>query len=1184
MTMKRMLSKLLVTAAGVSLIAGSLSPVTTSANTILNSNEKRIVATQSTLKQQDESYISEQNLIIKYTKPLTGAEHRKAGGTVIKNIPSLSYSIVTVKNKKNLQKAIAAYQKIGHVKSVTPSIQYRTFAVSDPKVNQQYFVKQLRLEESQKLAGKNPVTVAVIDQGVDTKHPDLKDRILPGYNAVNPMNQASPDFHGTHVAGIIAANKNNNVGGYGVNPNVNILAIDVFDRQFFASDYSIAQGILHAVEKGAKVINLSLGGPIRSPILEEAVNQALEKNVVIVAAAGNTGDASAEYPAAYEGVISVGSVNEEKKLSNFSTYGSSIDLVAPGENIYSTYYDYEKKSTYLELSGTSMAAPIVSGTASLLLSKYPQLTPTQVEYILENSAQDLGAKGFDTKFGNGLVDPVKALQFNIKNLPQTTKTIWDGEKIKATAQKVDTSKKNALKHNITMPFEEKWYSTEVKEGEHVQFELEGASQFDYKLMLYMETPDGEERVDINKVLEGQREGKLFQIPFAGTLFFGVKDVNGSYDQSAQKQSHYTLSVQTHTNLPEDESTVEKPIEIQLPYSSLGKNYTLIGSEGDDDYFTFTVDKEQVVKADLSAIPGSDTNISVYNLNMLIPEEAPEEESAEKAPSLTEEEIQAMINELFQGDEPLEPMYFANKGSVSEGESLTFTANPEEKYLLKVSNKQDENSYFDTIDFLFNGNLLDGTPPEPQSSAIPYQLTMEGKVLPEDEDGIPYLMLEGEEGQTEENDYFQMVQDGALHYGIGEKGKGYLQSLEDEDWYRVTPDETGIYEMKFSGMQATELPMMEIYQLVDEDKNKQQGMIFSEGVEEEPGETEQPIDEEPIDSEEPEENSPSLQMIGSNLDEMGMVKDSLNTGLKADETYYLRVAPNYFRGNISFDPYQFETKLIVSNPQDAYEDNDRLENIKDLPGTVIKGNFAMPNDVDAFYYEAKADGIQGVSIQPQAVDSVEKAKYPAELFGNYYGFVTILEDMNKNRNVDEEEYDTARHIFKFHASGMTTGSFQTEKGKNYIILTSAFFENLLPLSLTPYELKMEQVNTNDEDKDSVVKNNIPSKPLKLNEKSKGLFEATGFLNAGVPYGDQDWYEWKVTKETKGQISLTTGPEIDGVISIYKNGELVTKADQYATGDQEILAIHLKKGTYHIKIEDTFNNASLTPYTIKITSSN
>ena len=139
MTMKRMLSKLLVTAAGVGLIAGNLSAVPTSASTVLNPYEKRIVATQSTLQQQDETYISDQNLIIKYAKPLKGAEHRSAGGTVIKDIPSLSYSIVTVKNKKNLQKAIAAYQKLGHVKSVTPSIQYRTFAVNDPKVRPTIF-------------------------------------------------------------------------------------------------------------------------------------------------------------------------------------------------------------------------------------------------------------------------------------------------------------------------------------------------------------------------------------------------------------------------------------------------------------------------------------------------------------------------------------------------------------------------------------------------------------------------------------------------------------------------------------------------------------------------------------------------------------------------------------------------------------------------------------------------------------------------------------------------------------------------------------------------------------------------------------------------------------------------------------------------------------------------------------
>ena len=322
----------------------------------------------------------------------------------------------------------------------------------------------------------------------------------------------------------------------------------MFDRQFFATDYTIAQGILHAVEKGAKVINMSLGGPIKSPIIEEAVNKALEKNIVIVAAAGNTGDATPSYPAAYEGVISVGSTNEQKKLSNFSSFGPSIDVVAPGEDIYSTIYDYEKKSTFMSLDGTSMASPVVAGIASLLLSKYPQLTPTQVEYILEHSAQDLGAEGYDTKYGNGLVDPVKALQYNIKSLPSLTKTTWNEKEIKTYAKKVTLNgKETLLKDTIVKPFDEKWYKTDVKKGDPIQFKLEGASQFDYKLMLYLESRDRKERVDINKVLEDKKEGKLYEAPFTGTLYFGVKDVNGSYDDSNKKRSYYSLSVQ---NLPE----------------------------------------------------------------------------------------------------------------------------------------------------------------------------------------------------------------------------------------------------------------------------------------------------------------------------------------------------------------------------------------------------------------------------------------------------------------------------------------------------------------------------------------------------------------------------------------------------------------------------------------------------------
>ena len=513
--MKRITSKLLVLTVGLGLVSGNFAAAQTAADTLPDELAKKFTQAQVSTDQQDEKYVSETTLLIKYSQPLTALEHRNAGGTVLQQLSGLNYSIVTVKNKKNTPKVMAAYSKLGHVVSVTPSVQYKTLQTNDPKTGEQYFIDQLDLEKSQALAGNKPVTVAVIDQGIDSNHPDLKSRLLPSYNAVNPMNQGTPDFHGTHVAGIIAANKNNGSGGYGVNPNAKILPIDVFDRDWGASDYSIAQGILYAVEKGAKVINMSLGGPMKSPVIEEAVKKALEKNIVIVAAAGNTGEDSPSYPAAYEGVISVGSTNADKKLSFYSTFGPTIDVVAPGEDIYSTYYDYEKKSTYTKLSGTSMASPVVAGVASLLLAKNPQLTPTQIEYILEHTADDLGDAGFDTKYGNGLVNPVAALEYDLTKLPSFTVKKWSDKEIQANAQEVEVADGVTLKDNIAAPFVEKWYGTDVEAGEHLQFELEGAANYDYKLMLYLESPDGQERIDVNKVMEGKKEGKLFEAPYSG---------------------------------------------------------------------------------------------------------------------------------------------------------------------------------------------------------------------------------------------------------------------------------------------------------------------------------------------------------------------------------------------------------------------------------------------------------------------------------------------------------------------------------------------------------------------------------------------------------------------------------------------------------------------------------------------
>jgi type VII secretion-associated serine protease mycosin len=1158
--MKKWAKQAMLMAAGLGLAASSvLAPSAVSAETkisklpgvaAIQANQPLL---QKKLEQTEKPALSDDTLVIKFKKPLTQAEHRIAGGTLIKQFTDLNYAVVKVKDKKNLHKTIKKYQDFSQVVSVNPSAFYKPLSLKDPKTSEQYQINLLQLEKAQQLAGKHQVTVAVIDQGVDGNHPDLKGRLLPGYNAVNPMNQGSPDFHGTHVAGIIAANKNNGAGGYGVNPSAKILPIDVFDRDWGATDYAIAQGILYAVEKGAKVINMSLGGPMPSPLIEEALKKAAEKNVVVVAAAGNSGDNSLSYPAAYEGVISVGSINHEKKLSDYSTYGTSVDIVAPGEEVYSTIYEYEKKSSYRKLSGTSMSSPMVAGVASLLLSKYPNLTPLQVEYILEHTAEDLGDKGFDIKYGNGMVNPVAALQFDLTKLPAISKGTWTEKEILENAKVVSLTEKVELKGSITKPFEEHWYKAEVQKGELVQFILEGAPQYDYKLMVHLYSPNGKTILDINKVREGKTEGKLFEAPFAGTLAFGVKDVNGSFDDSGRALSKYKLSVIKGSERPKDETSIQNPLKIELPYTS-NESFTLVGNDVDDDFYKFSVKESQVIKIDLSALPGVDTSIAVYMADQLFP---PDDAG------LSEEEKKAMLEKMLSGKNPIEPAYYSNKAGKSEGERLTFMAMPQMEYLIKISNKVE--NYFGMYDFFMNFGMLEEEQ-VPESSLVPYQLKIEGKTLPPDEDMFPLVMKEQAEGKQldqqrqaiegttkseEEIDYLEMIKNGSRPYEIGNEAGGYLQMFEDEDWFAVKPQETGIYEFALSKNDAS-IPMMEIYKIQEEkDRN---GVTVK-----------------------------YLYPIGSNV-QWGWYDALLNekfiTGLKKDETYYIKLNVDYFSGNISFDPYKFHSKLILKNPQDQYEDNDSLENVKNLPSSVVEGNFAMPDDQDVFYFESKSSGVYGVSIERKAVDQKWKSKYPKELINPFYGFAVVIEDVNKNRKLDEKEYDRIQYIDRGVSNGTTFGSFKAEKNKNYIIVVFGYVDGSVPLTLLPYKLTLGPVNQDDEDKGSVVKNNIPSKPLGLKKVNSKQLKASGYLNAGVPYGDEDWYVLKLDKDMKGKMEFTAGAEVDGVVSIYKNGEHIVTADYYPEGDGEVLYFHLKKGTYHIKVRDTFGNTTLTPYNLNI----
>ncbi|RBP96337.1 major intracellular serine protease [Cytobacillus firmus] len=215
------------------------------------------------------------------------------------------------------------------------------------------------------------IKIAVLDTGCDVNHPDLKDRIIGGRNFTDD-DASSPDIysdyngHGTHVAGTIAANEND-AGVIGVAPEAELLIVKVLNKDGSGQYEWIINGLHYAIEQNADIISMSLGGPADVPELHDAIKAAVKKNILVVCAAGNEGDGDDStdefaYPGCYNEVISVGAINLERNSSEFTNSHNEIDLVAPGEGILSTFLN----GKYATLSGTSMAAPHVSGALALI--------------------------------------------------------------------------------------------------------------------------------------------------------------------------------------------------------------------------------------------------------------------------------------------------------------------------------------------------------------------------------------------------------------------------------------------------------------------------------------------------------------------------------------------------------------------------------------------------------------------------------------------------------------------------------------------------------------------------------------------------------------------------------------------------------------------------------------------------
>jgi thermitase len=246
-------------------------------------------------------------------------------------------------------------------RSVTPEL----LATNDPDIERQWALTRIHLSDLWQITKGSPETlVAVLDTGIDRNHEDLSNKVVAEINLTDSPTPDDIYGHGTHVAGIIAANINNGVGIAGVAPESRLLNVKVADDKGRCSASVVAQAVIWAVNNGASVINISLELREPSPELENAVNYAWNKGAVIIAAAGNDASQLPVYPAYYKNSIAVAATKQDDDLAPLSNYGDWVDVAAPGFNIYSTLpgnsYGYE--------TGTSFAAGYVSGLAALLFS------------------------------------------------------------------------------------------------------------------------------------------------------------------------------------------------------------------------------------------------------------------------------------------------------------------------------------------------------------------------------------------------------------------------------------------------------------------------------------------------------------------------------------------------------------------------------------------------------------------------------------------------------------------------------------------------------------------------------------------------------------------------------------------------------------------------------------------------
>ena len=275
---------------------------------------------------------------------------------------------------------------------------------NDPMLSSQWHLPKINAPTAWGASVGAGTIVAILDTGIDPSHPDLAGQLVPGWNFYgNNSDTSDPNGHGTAVAGAAAAAGNNGTGVASVAWGARLMPVRIADANAYAYWSTVAQGLTWAADNGARIANISYVGVAASSTVQSAANYLRSKGGLVVVCAGNNG--KDEGIAANDSMIVVSATNSGDSKTSWSSYGSFVDLAAPGDSIYTTNVG----GGYKAWSGTSLASPVVAGAAAMIKAMRPDFTPTQIEAALYAGAVDLGTAGKDTIYGYGRVDAAAAL-------------------------------------------------------------------------------------------------------------------------------------------------------------------------------------------------------------------------------------------------------------------------------------------------------------------------------------------------------------------------------------------------------------------------------------------------------------------------------------------------------------------------------------------------------------------------------------------------------------------------------------------------------------------------------------------------------------------------------------------------------------------------------------------------------